>query len=119
MTLFLEKGTFLSNIITGRVRLPNASFFWIIPWSQQQQDGLMIETAWTYNYKISYYHIIGTPLPLLYPHNQCITNFHQRYFEKQPTRGVLKKRCSENMQQICRRTPMPKCDFNKVAKQIY
>ena len=28
------------------------------------------------------------------------------------------KRCSENMQQIYRRTPMPKCDFNKVAKQF-
>ena len=27
-------------------------------------------------------------------------------------------RCSENMQQMSRRTPMPKCDFNKVAKQI-
>ena len=34
---------------------------------------------------------------------------------KQLSRGVLKKRCSENMQQIYRRTPMPKCDFNKVA----
>ena len=31
----------------------------------------------------------------------------------------LRKRCSENMQQIYRRTPKPKCDFNKVAKQIY
>ena len=31
---------------------------------------------------------------------------------KQPTRVVLSKRCSENMQQIYRRTPMPKCDFN-------
>ena len=40
-------------------------------------------------------------------------------FQKQPSRGVLKKRCSENMQQIYRRTPMPKCDFNKVAKQLY
>ena len=39
--------------------------------------------------------------------------------QKQPSRGVLKKRCSENMQQIFRRTPMPKCDFNKVAKQLY
>ena len=36
--------------------------------------------------------------------------------QKQPHRGVLKKRCSENMQQIYRRTPMPKCDFNEVAK---
>ena len=40
------------------------------------------------------------------------------YFEKQPFRGVLRKRCSENMQQIYR-TPIPKCDFNKVAKQLY
>ena len=40
-------------------------------------------------------------------------------FQKQPSRGVLRKRCSENMQQIYRRTPMPKYDFNKVAKQLY
>ena len=39
--------------------------------------------------------------------------------QKQPLKGVLEKRCSENMQQIYRRTPMPKCDFNKVAKQLY
>ena len=25
--------------------------------------------------------------------------------------GVLRKSCSKNMQQIYRRTPMPKCDF--------
>ena len=37
--------------------------------------------------------------------------------QKQPLRGVSRKRCSENMQQIYRRTPMPKCDFNKVALQ--
>ena len=29
-------------------------------------------------------------------------------------RGVPRKRCSENMQQIYRRTPILKCDFNKV-----
>ena len=39
--------------------------------------------------------------------------------QKQPSRGVLKKKCSENIQQIYRRTPMPKCDLNKVAKQLY
>ena len=38
---------------------------------------------------------------------------------KQPFKGVLEKRCSENMQQIYRWTPMLKCDFNKVAKQLY
>ena len=37
--------------------------------------------------------------------------------QKQPSRGVLKKKCFENMQPIYRTTPMPRCDFNKVAKQ--
>ena len=30
-------------------------------------------------------------------------------------RGALRKRGSENMQQIYRRTPMPSCNFNKSA----
>ena len=34
---------------------------------------------------------------------------------KQPSRGALRKRCSENIQQMYRRTPMPKCDFTKVT----
>ena len=38
-------------------------------------------------------------------------------FQKQPSRGIPKKRFSENMQQIYKRTYMPKCDFIKVAKQ--
>ena len=33
-----------------------------------------------------------------------------------PSRVVLRKRCFKNMQQIYKRTYMPKCDFNKVAK---
>ena len=37
---------------------------------------------------------------------------------KQPSRSVLRKRCSENKQQINRRTPKLKNDFNKVALQI-
>ena len=40
-------------------------------------------------------------------------------FQKQPCSGVLRKRCSENLQQIYRRTPMPKYDFTKVVKQLY
>ena len=35
--------------------------------------------------------------------NQC---FH---LQKQPSRSALSKKCSENMQQIYRGTPMPKC----------
>ena len=34
-------------------------------------------------------------------------------------RGVPRKKRSENMQQIYRRTSMPKCDFNKVTLQVY
>ena len=30
-TVFLKKGTFLSNVTRGSVRLPKADFFWIIP----------------------------------------------------------------------------------------
>ena len=39
--------------------------------------------------------------------------------QKQPPGGAPRKSCSENMQQIYRRTPMPKHDSNKVAKQLY
>ena len=43
-------------------------------------------------------------------------NTHRSIFiQKQPLRGVPRKRFSENIQQIYRRTPMPKSDFNKVA----
>ena len=39
--------------------------------------------------------------------------------QKQPPRGVLKKRCSKNMQEIYRKTPIQKRDLNTVAKQLY
>ena len=39
--------------------------------------------------------------------------------DRQLSRGVLRKRCSENMRQIYWRTPMPKSDFNKVALHIF
>ena len=38
--------------------------------------------------------------------------------QKQPSRGVLWKRFSENKQQFYRRTPMRKCNFKKVASQL-
>ena len=31
-TTFGKKGNFLSNITKGSVRLPDADFFWVIPW---------------------------------------------------------------------------------------
>ena len=39
-------------------------------------------------------------------------------FQKQPSRDALRKSCSKNMLQIYRRTPMRKCDFNKVTIQV-
>ena len=34
------------------------------------------------------------------------------------TQSVLKKKCSENMQQSYGRAPMAKCDFNKVVSNF-
>ena len=53
--------------------------------------------------------------------NMCLPKFdiYQSIVQKQPSRGVLRKKCSENMQQIYRRIPMPKFDFNKVVLQLY
>ena len=52
-----------------------------------------------------------------------IHNAHIEYSffkeQKQPSRRVLRKRCFENMQQIYRRTTMPKCELNNVALQLY
>ena len=42
-----------------------------------------------------------------------------KYDQKRPSEGVLRKRCSENKQQIYRRTLMPKCDCHKVALKLY
>ena len=46
------------------------------------------------------------------------SNFWKCLSHKEPYRGVLRKMCSENMQQIYRRTPMPNCDFNKAIKAM-
>ena len=56
-------------------------------------------------------HILATLLVL---HNTANDSKNQ----KQPSRGVLRKRYSENMQQTYRRTTMLKCDFNKVEKHL-
>ena len=50
-------------------------------------------------------------IPILF----CILGFLQ----KLSSRRVPSKRCSENIQAIYRRTPLQKCDFNKVVLQLY
>ena len=42
------------------------------------------------------------------------THVNQKHLE-----GVLRKRYSENIQHIFRRTPVPKDDLNKIALQLY
>ena len=52
-----------------------------------------------------------------YFHKKTLSQIFDR--QKQHLGGIPTKRCSENMQQIYRRTPMLKYDFNKVALQLY
>ena len=46
-----------------------------------------------------------------------VKKFH--LLSEQSSEDVLKKSYSENLQQIFRIPPMPKCDFKEVAKQLY
>ena len=55
----------------------------------------------------------------VFGHSSRSDNYYTDTWQKQPSTGALEKRSSENMQQTCRRTPTTKCDFNKVAKQLY
>ena len=56
--------------------------------------------------QIREYHVCSNKTPRAY---KC-SNLK---IQKKSPRGVLRKRCSENMQQIYKRAPMPKSDFNK------
>ena len=51
--------------------------------------------------------------------NRCFPNNFLSFFIRSHPEVFIRKRCSENKQQMYRRTPMPKCDFNKVALQLY
>ena len=55
-------------------------------------------------------------LDIFHDYHKCMVPYKT---QRQPSRGVFRKRFSENVQQIYRRTPMPKCDFKRVAKQLY
>ena len=61
--------------------------------------------------------VTATSVSLKWFSGLCIVTFLLLFglFQKQPPRGAPRKRCSEKI----RRTPMPKCDFNKVAKQPF
>ena len=90
---------------------------WILQCILEQALYPIYTTIYIYIYiACSFQYIVKTPehanillAKFTFAGKQCLQN--------QPSRG-LKKRCSENMQQIYRRTPMLTCDFNKVPKQI-
>ena len=46
------------------------------------------------------------------------TSLQANEIQKQPSRGVLRKRCSENMEQIYRRTPLPKCYTHRHERSL-
>ena len=52
------------------------------------------------------------------PYFLC-ASFHNFYSAEAALQMCFRNRCSENMQQIYRKVPMPKHDFNKVSKQLY
>ena len=64
----------------------------------------------------SAFYSLMLPLPSLYEVTSRILHLMNLGWtgQKQSFIFVLWKRCSENVQQIYRRTPMPKCDLNKV-----
>ena len=78
---------------------------------------LIVITTWYQQYLLSwillYYSCLVSTMPLLFSADVI------KEYQKHPSRGVLRKRYFENMQQIYRRTAMPKCDFTKVALQPY
>ena len=57
--------------------------------------------------------IEGTNLLRIKSLNIKFSKYQKQLHQIQLSRGVLRKRFSENIQQIYRGTPMPKCDFNK------
>ena len=68
--------------------------------------------------------VLGLRRPYIFPYLWGAQNSPHFWGEtkdkqKQPSRGVLRKRCYGNMQQIYRQTPMPKWGFNKDALQLY
>ena len=66
--------------------------------------------------RVEYAHVFCKVLDKV--RNLIWSSISSHSLEKQPSIGVLIKRCSENMKQIYRRTPIPKCDFSKVSKQL-
>ena len=73
---------------------------------------------WSFKPKVDKASTMKTTLLNFPVHSRCSEWHGISLNQKQPSRRVLKKRCSENMHQIFMTTPMSKCDFNKVASNF-
>ena len=64
--------------------------------------------------------LICSPMVILFLKKKFSNSFIKlaEWLQKQPSRCVIRKRCFKNMQKIYRRTPIPKCDFNKIALHV-
>ena len=56
---------------------------------------------------------------MFFPWLRLLYSNHHGGNQKQPARGVPKKKCSENIKQVYKRAAIPKCNFNKVTLQLY
>ena len=100
-------------------------YFWFIQIIQCSEDDGKIETFMTIDRQFQTLEMESTiegyqnVANLRYMKSNCMFDYLSWLWIclKQPFEGVLKKRCSENIQQIYRRTPIPNCGFNKVSKQ--
>ena len=55
-----------------------------------------------------YVYLFCTATSFLWLEDVYFTLSHQRFSQKHPSRRILTKRCSKNVQQIYRETPMPR-----------
>ena len=72
-------------------------------WFFRKGSGNGFSNVWIFRKNV--FHVI------FYSLSDCLYFLSIGQYQKQPSRGVFKKRRSENIQQIYRRTPMPKCDL--------
>ena len=87
------------------------NFNWLCKRIEKRRKSQDFDSTDSFSLWESMDHILNHLICCLFQ-NQPLTD------QKQPFRGGLRKRCSENMQQICWRKPIQKCDFNKVSKQL-
>ena len=70
-------------------------------------------TSWKFLWKYFASHLVSTTCKLT-PFQMQLESVLNSLYQKQPSRGVIRKMCSENMHAanfIYRRTPMPKCNL--------